>query len=125
MDEYVSPETYDWCKQQLHDLGIELETIDGGSTISPSSGEKAHVQAYQCLRDLVRRHLISGELPLLSELLKPHGRYDAIRAHGGMMADLLEANAEFVRRDGNAEYMRGMEEQLVREQDEFDDGEED
>ena len=41
------------------------------------------------------------------------------------MADLLEANAEFVRRDGNAEYMRGMEEQLVREQDEFDDGEED
>jgi hypothetical protein len=43
----VPAETHDWCHLQLCRCGIELDAINGGTTVSTASGDRAHVQAYQ------------------------------------------------------------------------------
>jgi hypothetical protein len=68
--------------------------LSGGDVID--DGSRAHVQAYGILRDIAQRHISSGLAPLLSESPKPEGGYAAIEAQGGMLAELLQENAEFV-----------------------------
>ena len=72
-----------------------MSTLNGGDVID--DGSKAHVQAYGILRDIVRRYVDSGLAPFLLESLKPNGGYTAIEAQGGIMAELLQENGEFVR----------------------------
>jgi hypothetical protein len=78
------------------------------------------VQAYQCLRDIVRRHINSGILPLLSESPKPRGGYQAAEAQGGVLSELLQENAQFVRRQEDAAFMQNVENVLVAERENFD-----
>ena len=75
-------------------VSIDLSMLNGGDVIN--DGSKAHVQAYGILRDIVRRYVDSGLAPFLSESPKPNGRYTAIEAQGGMLAELLQENGEFV-----------------------------
>ena len=103
---------------------IDLSTLSGGDTIW--DGSKAHVQAYYCLRDIVRRHIKSGVAPFLSESPKPIGGYQAVEAQGGALSTLLQENAEFVRSQENAVFIENVEQLLVRERENiglFKDGE--
>ena len=103
---------------------IDLSTLSGGDTIW--DGSKAHVQAYHCLRDIVRRHIESGVAPFLSESPKPIGGYQAVEAQGGALSTLLQENAEFVRSQENAVFIENVEQLLVRERENiglFEDGE--
>jgi hypothetical protein len=72
-----------------------LGTLNGGDVID--DGSRAHVQAYSILRDIVRRYVDSRLALFLSESPKPDGGYTAIEAQGGIMAELLQENREFVR----------------------------
>ena len=76
-------------------VGIDLSVLNGGDVIN--DGSRAHVQAYSILRDIVRCYVNSGLAPFLSESPKPDGGYAAIEAQGGMLAELLQENGEFVR----------------------------
>jgi hypothetical protein len=107
IDEYVPKETKDWCITQLSTYGIDLNTLSGGDTIL--GGARAHVQAYQCLRDIVRRHILSGMLPILSESRRPTGGYQAAEAQGGMLSELLQDNAQFVRTQEDLVFMQNIE----------------
>ena len=75
-------------------VGIDLGVLNGGDVID--DGSRAHVQAYGILRDAIQRHISSGLAPFLAESPKPEGGYAAIEAQGGMLAELLQENAEFV-----------------------------
>jgi hypothetical protein len=75
-------------------VSIDLSVLNGGDVIN--DGSRAHVQAYGILRDIVRCYVDSGLAPFLSESLKPNGGYTAIEAQGGMLAELLQENREFV-----------------------------
>ena len=55
IDEYLPKETKDWCIAELGRYGIDLNTLSGGDTIL--GGARAHVQAYQCLRDIVQHRM--------------------------------------------------------------------
>jgi hypothetical protein len=76
-------------------IGIDLGMLNGGDVIN--DGSKAHVQAYGILRDIVRCHVDSGLAPFLLESPKPNGGYTAIEAQGGVLAELLQENGEFIR----------------------------
>ena len=71
-----------------------MGTLNGGDIID--DGSRAHVQAYGILRDAIQRHISSGLAPFLTESPKPEGGYTAVEAQGGMLAELLQENAEFV-----------------------------
>jgi hypothetical protein len=76
-------------------VGIDLSVLNGGDVIN--DGSRAHVQAYSILRDIVQCYVNSGLAPFLSESPKPTGGYTVIEAQGGMLAELLQENGEFVR----------------------------
>jgi len=98
--------------------GIDLSTLSGGDTIL--GGARAHVQAYQCLRDIVQQHMSSGMLPLLSESPRPIGGYHAVEAQGGVLSELLQNNAEFVRSQENVAFVQNVESVLVAERENRD-----
>ena len=76
-------------------VGIDLGMLNGGDIID--DGSRAHVQAYGILHDIIRHYVDSGLAPFLLESPKPNGGYTAIEAQGGIMAELLQENGEFVR----------------------------
>ena len=76
-------------------VGIDLSMLNGGDVIN--DGSRAHIQAYGILRDIVQRYIDSGLAPFLLESPKPNGGYTAVEAQGGMLAELLRENGEFVR----------------------------
>jgi len=88
-----------------------------------SGGAKAHVQAYQCLRDIVRQHVWSGMLPILHESPRPTGGYQAAEAQGGVLSELMQDNAQFVRTQEDLDFMQNIENVLVAEREEFEDRE--
>ena len=88
--------------------GIDLSTLSGGDTIL--GGARAHVQAYQCLRDIVQQHMSSGMLP------RPIGGYHAVEAQGGVLSELLQNNAEFIQSQENVAFVQNVESVLVAEQ---------
>jgi len=92
--------------------GIDLSTLSGGDTIL--GGARAHVQAYQCLRDIVQQHMSSGMLP------RPIGGYHAVEAQGGVLSELLQNNAEFVRSQENVAFVQNVESVLVAERENRD-----
>ena len=75
-------------------IGIDLSVLNGGDVID--DGSKAHVQAYSILCDIVQRYVDSRLAPFLLESPKPNSGYTAIEAQGGMLAELLQENGEFV-----------------------------
>ena len=74
---------------------IHLQTIQSGDVVA--DGSRAHMQAYGCLRHLVRMHINSRNLPLLAESLTPTGGYESVRAQGGALLEAIHENAAFVR----------------------------
>ena len=76
-------------------IGIDLGTLNGGDVID--DGFKAHVQAYGILCDIIRRYVESGLVSFLLESPKPNGGYTVVEAQGGMLAELLQKNGEFIR----------------------------
>jgi hypothetical protein len=113
IDEYIPRETGDWCIVQLNIHRIDLSTLNRSNTIL--DGSRAHIQAYHCLRDIVRRHIENGIVPFLSESPKPIGRYQVVEAQGRELSTLLQENTQFVRRQENVIFIQNVEEVLVRE----------
>lgn len=80
IDEFLPPYVLDWCRERLADLGFGSEESlsmglpnglpDGRST--DANGERHHKQAYLLLRQVVADHIRSGNLPYLSESIKPY-----------------------------------------------------
>ena len=99
MDDYLPRETLDWCHQELVSYGIDLDTLSAGdiSFDRGAGSDRMHVQAYTYLRTIVRRHIESGNTPILSTCSKPEGGYEAVQAFGGTLQDIIESNADFVR----------------------------
>ena len=73
---------------------IDIRTLHSSNVVS--SGFRAHIQAYACLRHIVREHITSSSTPLLSESLKLIGGYKSVQMQGGALLDLVQQNAEFV-----------------------------
>ncbi|KAE8378344.1 hypothetical protein BDV26DRAFT_304335 [Aspergillus bertholletiae] len=63
-------DTLNWCTEQLKQLGCSNGTINGFAIFSESDDSQAHAEIYLQLRDRVRAHMESGELPVLDLLLK-------------------------------------------------------
>ena len=75
------------------------------------------------MRDLVRQHILSGIHPILLESPRPTGGYQAAKAQGGMLSELIQDNAQFVQRQEDPLFVQNIENILIAEQDEFEDGE--
>jgi hypothetical protein len=67
IDEYLPKETFHWCQQKLNELGFANLTM---SDAFPD-GDRHHCTAYIALRECVKAHISSEELPLLAESQPP------------------------------------------------------
>ena len=67
------------------------------------------MQAYLCLRDIVRRHQDSGATPHLQESSKLIGGYHIAINQDRELARLIQENAEFVQRQENREFVENVE----------------
>lgn len=70
IDEYLPPQTLDWCDNQLEEAGYSLPI--GGGDYNQDTGDKLHLQAYRLLRDAARSHIRERRVPTLSESPKPY-----------------------------------------------------
>jgi hypothetical protein len=113
IDEYLPQETKKWCIQQLSMHKIDIRALHSGDVVS--DGSRAHVQAYACLRHIVREHIANHIAPLLLESPKPIGGYESVEIQGGALLDIVQDNAEFVRMQDNQDYIRNVEGILVTE----------
>ena len=86
--------------------------MQSGDVVSNSL--RAHTQAYVCLRHLVQEHILISALPLLLESPKPLKGYQSIKMQSSVLLDLIQDNAEFVRMQGNQEYMQNVKGILVK-----------
>jgi hypothetical protein len=117
INEYLPKETLDWCRDQLASYEIDLDSLSAAD-IDPEredEGERLHTRAYALLRSVVRTHIRTGTLPLLSTCPKLDGGYDRVERYGGSLQEIIEANADFVRRG------RQIDQELADEQGQFDD----
>src|SRR5271168_402265 len=100
INEYLPKETLDWCRDQLASYDIDPDSLSGAD-IDPEredEGERLHTRAYALLRPVVRAHMRTGALPLLSTCPKLDGGYDRVKRYGGSLQEIIEDNADFVRR---------------------------
>ena len=73
-------------------------------------GSRLHVHAYVQLRDLIRRHMRSGDMPLLEESEKPGSGYEWLENRGGYFSQLVVENARVV--EAQEEYDRREDAQM-------------
>jgi hypothetical protein len=99
LDEYLPADTLQWCREQLLSYGIDLSSLSAGDIEFPNeaSGVRVHIRAYQLLRSLVRGHISTGSPPFLEEAVKPEGGYETVEEEGGLLSEVISANADFVR----------------------------
>ncbi|OTB10518.1 hypothetical protein K445DRAFT_317135 [Daldinia sp. EC12] len=82
IDDFMTPETTDWCEEQLEIIGYNGMLNANEDQIRP------HLQIYLELRDIVRYHVISGEAPHLELIQPPTGGTEAYI----QLLDLLRNN---------------------------------
>ena len=78
---------------------IDIRALQSGDVVS--GGSRAHVQAYACLRHIVREHIASSIAPLLSESLKLIGGYESVKMQGRALFNIVQDNVEFVQIQDN------------------------
>ena len=66
---------------------IDIRALQSGDVVS--GGSRAHVQAYACLRHIVREHIANGTAPLLSESPKLIGKYESVKMQGRALLDIV------------------------------------
>ncbi|KAI1761882.1 hypothetical protein GGR53DRAFT_449456 [Hypoxylon sp. FL1150] len=67
IDEFMTPETTEWCERQLEALGFDGILHTEEDHINP------HIRTYVQLREIVRGHVISGQEPHLQLIEAPTG----------------------------------------------------
>jgi hypothetical protein len=69
MDEYLPPSTFQWCREQLQQLGFDPS--------QPANDASApHRTIYLQLRTIIDQHLTNGNVPELGLSIKPTGAFD-------------------------------------------------
>jgi hypothetical protein len=114
MDEYLPEETLAWCHKELALYGIGLKSLSAADIDQreENAGARLHIRAYSHLRSIVRRHISTGAVPHLTMCPDLTGGYDRVAEFGGPLQEIIEQNAEFVRRG------REIDTQLAAERDE-------
>jgi hypothetical protein len=69
MEEYLPPNTYQWCQDQLHQLHFDISE-------PPEDVKIPYRTIYLQLRTALDQHLASGDLPELGLSAKPTGALD-------------------------------------------------
>jgi hypothetical protein len=93
INEYLPNETILWISQQLETININLSTLRGSDLLA--DGSRLHFRVYYQLRELVRRHVLSGQEPLLSETPQPLGGYESVEERGGYFSGVLQQNRAY------------------------------
>jgi hypothetical protein len=114
--EYLPKDTLDWCKAQLASYDIDLDLLSAAD-IDPEreEGNRLHTRAYTLLQSVIRTHIRTGALPLLSTCPKLDGGYDRVERYRGSLQEIIEDNADFARRG------REIDQELADEQGQFED----
>lgn len=94
MNEYLPAETIQWCHAKVLTLGVDLKKLEQAD--ANSFGERTHVAVYLALREALRVHMLSGDLPHLQESVVPRGGYEATMERGGMLSRIVTLNSEWV-----------------------------
>ena len=79
--------------QQLKTIDIDLSTLRGLDLLI--DGSWLHFRVYYQLRELVRRHVLSGQEPLLSETPQPLGGYKSVEEREGYFSGVLQENRAY------------------------------
>ena len=66
---------------------IDIRALQSSNIVS--SGSKAHIQAYTCLRHIVQEHIASSITPLLLESLKLISGYESVKIQGKALFDIV------------------------------------
>src|SRR4051794_32198323 len=74
INEYLPPETRQWCRDKLRELGFPIDSAT--MQLAASTGKRIHCQAYRRLREAIRTYILSGGLSKLEESTKPVGAWD-------------------------------------------------
>jgi hypothetical protein len=90
INEYLPNETILWISQQLETIDIDLSTLRGSDLLA--DGSWLHFRVYCQLRELVRKHVLSGQELLLSETPRPLGGYESIEECGDYFSGVLQEN---------------------------------
>jgi hypothetical protein len=90
INEYLPNETILWISQQLETINIDLSTLRGLDLLA--DGSRLYFQVYYQLQELVQRHVLSGQQPLLSETPQPLGGYESVEERGGYLLGVLQEN---------------------------------
>ena len=93
INEYLPNETILWISQQLETIDIDLSTLRGSDLLA--DGSRLHFRVYCQLRELIRRHVLSGQESLLSETPQPLGGYESIEERGGYFLGVLQENRAY------------------------------
>jgi hypothetical protein len=93
INEYLPNETILWISQQLETIDIDLSTLRGSDLLA--DGSQLHFRVYYQLRELVRRHVLSGQEPLLLETPQPLGGYESVEGRGGYFSRVLRENRAY------------------------------
>jgi hypothetical protein len=71
IDEFLPPDTLEWCRAKLTELGFNPNTLDGAGTTE--TGARQHSTAYLQLRVAASAHIAAGLAPILEQSERPTG----------------------------------------------------
>jgi hypothetical protein len=88
------------CHKELALYGIDIKSLSAANIDQreENAGARLYIRANSHLRSIVRRHISTGAVPHLTTCLDLTGGYDRVAEIGGPLQEIIEQNADFVRR---------------------------
>jgi hypothetical protein len=109
IDEYLPQVTLAWCREKLMTYDIDLDEVSASAIdqLQADSGERLFKRAYALLRLALQLHIRTQAEPILTLCTSLIGGYDRV---AGSLSEIVEENAEFVRRGQELEEELAFEE---------------